>query len=70
MNDIVPCNIEEVLEKTKDLDIKVNYEWKNDLHLELNENDSVFDIILDMNLVTVQNQYLKKKQIIETRIQT
>ena len=38
LNDIVPCNIEELLEKTKHLDIKVNYEWKNDLHLELNEN--------------------------------
>ena len=38
LNDIVPCNINEVLMQTKDLDIQINYEWKNDLHLELKEN--------------------------------
>jgi len=43
LNDIVECNIEELLYTTKDLNITVNYEWKNDLELELNENyDMVF----------------------------
>ena len=38
LNDIVPCNINEVLMQTQGLEIQVNYEWKNDLHLELKEN--------------------------------
>ena len=43
LNDIFECNIEELLYTTKDLNITVNYEWKNDLELELNENyDMVF----------------------------
>lgn len=43
LNDIEKCNIDELLDYTKELDIDVNYEWKNDLDLVINENvDLVF----------------------------
>lgn len=38
MNDIVKCDITELLESTKNLDITINYEWKNNLDLVINEN--------------------------------
>lgn len=41
LNDIIPCNIEELLEKTKPLNIDVQYQWINDLELDIKEN---FDI--------------------------
>jgi hypothetical protein len=43
LNDMNECNIEELLNLTKDLPIEINYEWKNDLDLELTINyDMVF----------------------------
>jgi len=43
LNDINSCNIDELLYHTKNLDIDVKYEWKNDLDLVINENvDLVF----------------------------
>jgi len=43
LNDIEKCNIDELLHYTKNLDIDVNYEWKNDLDLIIYENvDLVF----------------------------
>lgn len=41
LNDIEKCNIEELLEKTKDLNIDIKYKWCNNLDLKLEEN---FDI--------------------------
>lgn len=43
LNDIKKCNIEELLEFTKNLDIIINYEWINNLNLVIDENyDMVF----------------------------
>lgn len=43
LNDIEKCNIEELLEFTKNLDIIINYEWINNLNLVIDENyDMVF----------------------------
>jgi len=43
LNDIEKCNIDELLHYTKKLDINVDYQWKNDLDLVINENvDLVF----------------------------
>ena len=38
LNDISPCNIEELLRVTSDLPIKVDYKWVNNLQLELPSN--------------------------------
>ena len=38
LNDINPCNINELLSITNNLPIQVNYEWINDLDLNINEN--------------------------------
>lgn len=38
MNDISPCNINNILDNTKTLDIDVKYKWINDLQLEIPEN--------------------------------
>lgn len=35
MNDISPCNISELLNATKDLPIKMDYKWMNNLQLDL-----------------------------------
>jgi len=46
MNDISECNIQEILTAAKDIDfmnIVIEYQWKNDLDLEVKENvDMVF----------------------------
>lgn len=38
LNDINPCNINELLSITNNLPIQVYYEWINDLDLNINEN--------------------------------
>jgi hypothetical protein len=38
LNDISQCNINELLDKTKSLNIEIKYKWINNLQLELNEN--------------------------------
>lgn len=38
LNDISPCNINELLENTKSLNIEINYKWINNLDLDLHEN--------------------------------
>ena len=37
MNDIEKCEIEELLEISKQFNIDIKYEWKNNLDLEINE---------------------------------
>lgn len=38
MNDIVECNINDLLSKTRGLDIELNYEWINDLDMNVSED--------------------------------
>lgn len=38
MNDINPCNVDEILSIGQSFDIEIKYEWKNNLLLELNQN--------------------------------
>lgn len=38
LNDIEECNIEELLTLTENMNIKVDYQWINDLDLEINTN--------------------------------
>lgn len=43
LNDIEPCDINEIIEITKNVDIDIKYEWINDLNLNITENvDLVF----------------------------
>jgi hypothetical protein len=43
LNDLSKCDIDEFLKATNELDIRVDYEWKNDLELDISENyDMVF----------------------------
>lgn len=43
LNDLHECNIEDLLNETKNLPIEINYQWKSDLDLELTRNyDMVF----------------------------
>lgn len=43
LNDIVECNIKDVLDLTKDLDIDIKYEWINDLDMKVDETyDTTF----------------------------
>ena len=38
LNDISPCNIDELLKRTKGLPISVEYKWVNNLELEVQKN--------------------------------
>jgi len=38
LNDLKECNIDELLNLTKDLNIKIDYQWINDLELNITEN--------------------------------
>ena len=38
LNDIAPCDIDELLSITNNLPIEINYKWVNDLELEIKEN--------------------------------
>jgi hypothetical protein len=42
LNDIVECDVTELLDAVKDTDIKVEYEWKNSLDLKINTD---FDLL-------------------------
>jgi hypothetical protein len=43
LNDIDICNIDELINNTKNLNINIEYQWINDLHLNIKENvDLVF----------------------------
>jgi hypothetical protein len=41
LNDINACDIDELMHVTANLDIKINYEWVSDLHLQ---TDEMFDL--------------------------
>jgi hypothetical protein len=38
LNDIEKCDINELLNRTKDTDVKINYEWISDLELNITQN--------------------------------
>jgi hypothetical protein len=38
MNDIVECNINELLENSKHTNLKIDYKWINNLNLEVKQN--------------------------------
>ena len=43
LNDLIKCDIDEILNETKYLPIEVTYQWKNNLELELTSNyDMIF----------------------------
>ena len=41
-NDIVPCDMKEIIDHLEGLDIKISKEWKNNLEMKLNQN---FDLV-------------------------
>lgn len=55
LNDITECNVEELLVKTHDLSIDINYQWINDLHLEINEN-------VDLTFIDTWHVYAQLKR--------
>jgi len=38
LNDIVPCNISDIIEISNDLEVDLNYQWISDLEMDINEN--------------------------------
>ena len=58
LNDISPCDIYELLYKTKNLDIKISYEWINDLDLNVKEN-------VDMTFIDTWHIYGQLKRELE-----
>lgn len=38
MNDITPCDINDLIQSSKDMEIVIKYEWKNNLLLDLDQN--------------------------------
>jgi hypothetical protein len=55
LNDILSCDICELLEKTNNLDINISYEWKNDLELDIKEN-------VDMTFIDTWHVYAQLKR--------
>lgn len=58
LNDIESCNIEELKEKTKELNIEIKYEWKSDLEIEIKEN-------VDMTFIDTLHVYGQIKRELE-----
>lgn len=38
LNDIEPCNISDIIEISNDLEVELNYQWINDLEMNITEN--------------------------------
>lgn len=58
MNDIEPCEIDELLETAKGSGVTIMYEWKNDLDLEIKEN-------IDMTFIDTWHVYGQLKRELE-----
>jgi hypothetical protein len=58
LNDINPCDIRELLKATKETDIQVNYEWINDLELNVTEN-------YDITFIDTWHVYAQLKRELE-----
>jgi len=58
MNDIDPCNIDEVLQFSEKLNINTSYCWINDLNMEVNEN-------YDMTFIDTLHVYGQLKRELE-----
>lgn len=55
LNDINSCDITELLDNTKNLDISVNYQWINDLELQIDEN-------VDLTFIDTWHVYAQLKR--------
>lgn len=55
LNDLVNCDVFELLYKTSKLDIKISHEWKNDLELDIKEN-------VDMTFIDTWHVYAQLKR--------
>ena len=55
LNDLVSCDVFELLYKTSKLDIKLSYEWKNDLDLDIKEN-------VDLTFIDTWHVYAQLKR--------
>lgn len=55
LNDINACDINNILDSTKNLDIDVNYQWINDLDLVITEN-------VDMTFIDTWHVYAQLKR--------
>jgi hypothetical protein len=58
LNDLEKCDIDELLNKSKDTDIKINYEWINDLELQITEN-------YDLTFIDTWHVYAQLKRELE-----
>lgn len=55
MNDIAPCDVQAVMDKTRGLPIQVDYAWMNDLELQLCEN-------VDLTFIDTWHVYAQLKR--------
>ena len=55
LNDMNSCDITELLDNTKNLDILVNYQWINDLELQIDEN-------VDLTFIDTWHVYAQLKR--------
>ena len=58
LNDIEPCDINELMEVTKDLAVTISCEWKNDLELDITEN-------VDLTFIDTWHVYAQLKRELE-----
>lgn len=55
LNDIEPCDIDTLLNESKDTNVDISYEWKNDLDLDIIEN-------VDMTFIDTWHVYAQLKR--------
>lgn len=58
LNDIEECDITELMEVTKDMDVNISHEWKNDLDLDIKEN-------IDLTFIDTWHVYAQLKRELE-----
>lgn len=58
MNDIEPCQIDDIVKVSKDVGVTITYEWKNDLDLDINEH-------VDMTFIDTWHVYGQLKRELE-----
>ncbi len=58
LNDIEPCDTDELMEATKDLGVTISHEWKNDLELDITEN-------VDLTFIDTWHVYGQLKRELE-----
>jgi hypothetical protein len=58
LNDIEPCDINELMEVTKGMGVHISHEWKNDLELDIQEN-------VDLTFIDTWHVYAQLKRELE-----